>query len=311
MQDRVELIHRLRAFTVALLSIAMIVLTACQPVQPQTVEGETGAGANAAAIPEAVIEVDDTQFTIPADFPGGIVRVTVQNNSSKDLDIGFARVREGSSVDEIEALNADFEANMIPLMEMVSFMVSFNPVAAGAAKTAIVDFRTGQFIMDATEHSEEAPPPGQAHIYGVFKAEKLVGTIEPQADVKVEMQDFAYVMPDEIKAGKLLWEYDNTGTQWHMQVLAKASPNATTNEVMAALMAAIEGTESSGPLPFEDVADVGIPPFGEGERTWMEFSLDPGTYVAVCPLPDLAAIKSGAEPMSHMAKGMHHILTVK
>lgn len=308
MRDRVKSIHRWRAFTAALLCIACVVLAACRPVQAPSADGGATAQAAAGTIPEATITVDDTQVTIPDDFPGGIVHVTVQNNSSKDLDIGFGRVREGHSAEEIEALNADFEANFVPLMEMVSFMISFNPVAAGTSQTAIIDFRTGEFIVDATEHSEGMTPPGQAHLYGVFKAETLVGVTEPQADVKVEMQDFAFLMPDEVKAGKLLWEYDNTGAQWHMQFFVKPSPGATMDDVMAALMA--EG-EPSGPPPFEVIPDAGIPPISEGERVWVEFSLEPGEYMVACPIPDLAAIKAGGMPMSHLAQGMHRILTVK
>lgn len=94
MQDRVKSIHRPRVFAVALLSIAFVVLTACQPVQAPAVQGDADDNAGAGTIPEALIEVDDTQFTIPEDFPGGIVRVTVQNNSSKDLDVSIVRVRE-------------------------------------------------------------------------------------------------------------------------------------------------------------------------------------------------------------------------
>jgi hypothetical protein len=217
-------------------------------------------------------------------------------------------VREGSSVDEIQALNADFEANMVPLLQMVSSMVSFNPVPAGAVQTAIVDFRTGEFIVDAIEHSGEIALPGQMHIYGNFKAEKLVGTTEPQADVQVELHDFTFVMPDEIRAGNLLWEYHNLGAQWHMQFFLKPGPGATTDAVMAALMTE---EEPSGPPPFEFVSNAGIAPIGEGERVWLEFALEPGAYVVGCPVPDLTAFTSGAAPISHLAHGMHRILTVK
>jgi len=327
MRVAVKWLHRRQALTAVLLLASLAVLAACQPVQmpaagggstteatveataEATAEATTEAGAG--AIPEVVVSVDDTQVTVPDDFPGGIVHVTVQNNSSKDLDIGFGRVKEGHTAEEIETLNADFDANMMPLINAVSFMMGFNPVPAGEARDAYIDFRTGEFMVDATEHSEESAPPGQPHLYGVFKADKLVGTTEPQADVKVEMQDFAFVMPDEIKAGKLLWEYDNTGTQWHMQFLIKPDADASMEDVMAAMTTLMQGGELSGPPPFEDVPDVGVPPLGPGERTWMEVSLEPGTYIAVCPLPDLAAMASGDQPMPHAAKGMERTLTVK
>lgn len=306
MQARVELSRRWPPFTAALLCVAMLVLAACQPVQPPA--GQDTASDSGASIPEVLIAVDDTQFTIPDDFPGGIVRVTVQNDSSKDLDIAFGRVREGKTAEEVKALMADVQSNLVPFLATVSMMVSFNPVPAGAAQSAIMDFRTGEFIVDATEHSEGLTPPGQASIFGVFQAEELVGTTEPQADVTVEMRDFAYVMPQEIKAGKLLWEYHNLGDQWHMQFLVKPNAGATTEEVLAAFMAE---EQPSGPPPFAFVDGAGIAPIGEGERVWMEVALEAGDYVVGCPIPDVAALTSGGIPMSHLAHGMHSILTVK
>lgn len=313
------------AAVLAASALLAAVLAACQPVQAPPAGGEAAAGATAAAsdqagdtsaaIPEVLISVDGTNVTIPPDFPGGIVRVTVQNNGSKDLDVGFARLKEGSSPEEVEKLSMDFEANLVPLAQMVNFMASFNPVPAGGSQSAIVDFKTGKFMIDATEHSEEAPPPGQPHTFGVFTADKIVGTVEPQADVKVEMRDFAFTMPDEIKAGKLLWEYQNLGDQWHMQFLVKPAPGVTPDEAMAALMTFVGGApgerEASGPPPFEIVANAGIPPISPGERMWLEFALEPGTYVAGCPIPDAEAIMAGTAPLSHLEHGMHRVLTVK
>jgi hypothetical protein len=287
-----------------LLFISGVSLAACQPIQPGA------AMTNEAAdlpIPEVLIEVNDTEFTIPTDFPGGIVRVTVQNNSSKDLDIGFARVREGSSSAEILALNQDFMNNLVPLLQKASIMMSFNPVPAGASQQAILDFKTGEFIVDATEHVEAEPDPNAAHIYGTFKADRLVGTTEPQADVKVTMQDFAFVMPDAIEAGKQLWEFTNQGNQWHMLFFVKPTPGVDMEALTAALLA--EG-EPAGPPPFEVVPHVGIAPISEGERVWLEFALPPGEYLVGCPIPDVASLTSGGPPVSHLQHGMHRQVTV-
>jgi hypothetical protein len=234
--------------------------------------------------------------------------LTLKNSSSQDLDIGFGRLREGASVEEIEKLNEDPMNNMVSIMQMLSLMASFNPVAAGTSQIAIIDFKTGKFMIDASAHVEGEPTPGAPHRYGLFSATKLVGTVEPKADVTVEMTDFAFVMPDEIAAGKHLWAYQNTGKQWHMQFFLKLAPGATIDEVMTALTA--EG-EPSSPPPFEEVAHVGVVPLSEGERMWLEFDLAPGTYLAACPLPDVASLTAGGPPQSHLAHGMHRLLTVK
>jgi hypothetical protein len=304
MKEESQSTHRWSPLTAFLLVIALVVLTACQPIQPSTTNAETPA----ATIPEVTIEVNDSEFTIPDNFPGGIVRVTVQNTGSKDLDVGFSRVGEGTSVEEVKELGQNVMENLPTLLQLVGFMASFNPVPAGGSQAAIIDFKTGQFMVDASEHVEEDTPPGWPRFYGVFTADTLVGTVEPQANLKVEMTDFAYIMPDEIKAGKQLWQYHNTGKQWHMQFLLKLAPGATFDDVMAAFAA--EG-EPSGPPPFEFVPFAGIAPISEGERAWLEFTLEPGNYLVGCPIPDLQAIMAGSEPQSHLAHGMHRMLTVK
>jgi hypothetical protein len=44
---------------------------------------------------------------------------------------------------------------------------------------------------------------------------------------------------------------------------------------------------------------------------WMESDLPAGEYLVGCPIPDVAAITAGETPLSHLAHGMHHLLTVK
>ncbi len=299
-----QVTKRFRFWILALMLLAPSACTGIQPVTAPAVAPEEAA----AEIPAVTIEVNDDGFIIPDDFPGGIVAVTVENNGSKDMDVGFARVRDGASVDEIKALFADQEANLIPLLQLASALPSFNPIIAGQAEQVIIDFRTGQFLVAANEHVEEMAPPGTEYLFGEFTADELVGTVEPKTDVTVDMHDFAYTMPDSISAGEHLWEFANTGEQWHMLFFAKLGPDATMEDVMNAMMA--EG-EPTGPPPFEIVNDVGLAPISEGERAWLSFSLEPGSYVVACPIPDLAAMMNGEPPLPHMVHGMVRQLTVE
>lgn len=287
--------------TGCLVVFAILLLSACQPIQPP-------ADNTTATIPEVTIEVNETEFVIPDNFPGGIVRVTIQNTSNKDLDVGISRLREGTNVDEVMALGQDANANLVPILQQISMLISFNPVAAGGSQQAILDLGIGDFMLDATEHVEGEPPPGLPRYYGLFSTTAIVGTVEPQSAVLVEMTDFAYIMPDEIMAGKQLWQYHNTGTQWHMQFFLKPAPGATLDDVMAAMMS--EG-EPSGPPPFEFVPNAGLAPISEGERVWLEFALEPGEYLVGCPIPDMVAMLKGEAPKPHIAQGMHRLLTVK
>lgn len=279
-----------------LLLFGALMFSACQPVQPPAVSD----------IPEFTVSVSDDAVTVPEVVPGGIVRMTVRNNSSRPLDIGIGRVLEGSTAEEVIALAQGGEEAFVPLLTKASFLPSFNPIASGAAKSAIMDLRTGEFIVDATEHVEGMPVTGAPHLNAVFTANQILGTTEPAADVVVDMVDFAYVMPDELKAGPQRWEFKNDGDQWHMMFVVSLADGATAEDVLAAL----SQSEPSGPPPFDFVADAGTTPIGAGERIWLDFDLPPGQYLLGCPLPDLTGLMAGEAPMSHMKHGMMKMVEV-
>ena len=281
-----------------LLLLAVLGLAGCQPVQAPA----------ASAIPEFTIEVSDAAVTVPAVVPGGIVRVTIQNSSSIPMDIGLARVLEGSTPEEVIVLAQGGEETFIPLLTKASFLGSFNPVAPGDERWAYVDLRTGVFVVDATEHVEGSPMAGAPHLNAVFATDEIVGTTEPAADVTVNMVDFAYTMPDEIQAGPQLWQFANNGEQWHMMFVVDLAEGAGVEDVMAFM--GDPAMAPAGPPPFEFAPDAGIPPIGAGERVWLEFSLAPGEYLVGCPIPDVAAIFAGQPPLSHMEHGMMKMVEV-
>ncbi len=282
-----------------LLLLAVLGLAGCQPVQAPA----------ASAIPEFTITVSDDAVSVPEVVPGGIVQVTIENSSSIPMDIGLARVLEGSTPEEVIALAQSGGEAIIPLTTKASFLPSFNPVDPGSERWAYVDLRTGVFVVDATEHVEGMPIAGAPHLNATFTAEEIVGTTEPAADVTVDMADFAYTMPDEIPTGPQLWEFTNNGEQWHMMFVVDLAEGAGAEDVMAFL--GDPAAMPAGPPPFEFAPDAGIPPIGAGERVWLEFSLAPGEYLVGCPIPDVAAIFAGEPPLSHMEHGMMKMIEVK
>jgi hypothetical protein len=281
-----------------LLLLVLLSLSACQPMQAPA----------ASAIPEFTIAVSDGAVSVPEVVPGGIVRVTVQNNSSIPMDIGLARVLEGSTREEVIALAQGGEETFIPLLTKASFLGHFNPVAPGSERWNYIDLRTGVFVVDAAEHVEGAPMADVPHLNASFTADAIVGTTEPAADIAVDMADFAYAMPDEIPAGPQLWEFTNSGEQWHMMFVVSLAEGAGVEDVMAFL--GDPAAMPAGPPPFEFAPDAGIPPIGVGERVWLESNLAPGEYLVGCPIPDVAAIFAGEMPLSHIEHGMVKMIKV-
>lgn len=257
-------------------------------------------------IPEITIEFNGTEFKVPSTMPGGIVAVTVTNTSDKPKSIGFSRLRPNKTAAQVYAQMKAAPEDLGAVFGLLSSVGTLDPVLPGKPERLVMDLKSGTFLLDATDHFEEAPPPDAPRVYGEFATNSVVGTLEPQASVTAELHDFALILPDELKAGKQTWQVRNSGKQWHMFLIAKPNAGVSADDVLKAM--ATDGPPAGGQPPFEIVG--GIAPISEGERLWVDIDLAPGTYVLICPVPDLMA-SSGGPPKSHAEHGMHRTLVVK
>jgi hypothetical protein len=183
------------------------------------------------------------------------------------------------------------------MFELGSWIHYAQDIAPGATAHYYADLRTGDFFVTDDTNPDLAPV--------FFAAAELVGTVEPEAAVTVDMVDFAYVMPDTVPAGKQLWGFTNSGEQWHLAAIATHDPDASVEEILSSF-----GGENEPP-PADAVVQIlgGLPPMSPGERVWIEFELEPGVYELLCPLPDVAALATGEEPLPHLIHGMRHAFT--
>jgi hypothetical protein len=70
----------------------------------------------------------------------------------------------------------------------------------------------------------------------------------PTTDVEVELQDFSFVMPDEIAAGKQTWHIVNQGDQWHHLMIWQRNEGVTHEQLIEGMLSA---QPSSGPPPMQ------------------------------------------------------------
>jgi hypothetical protein len=123
---------------------------------------------------------------------------------------------------------------------------------------------------------------------------------EPVADATVTMRDFSYTLPDDIRTGAQTWKVVNEGPQLHEMHLMRLAEGKTLDDVIAF-------TESPhGPPPYEGAG--GFQAIDPGKSGWMQLNLEPGTYVAICHVPDLANVASGK---THLELGMVQSFTVQ
>ena len=251
------------------------------------------------AIPTLLIEVSDDGIMVPAEAPGGIVDITINNNGEQMHTLDLWRIREGHTQDEIIALNDYLKENpddFFGIFELGSWIHYADGIEPGASHRFFADLDTGDFFLSDETNPDLGPV--------FFSAAELTGVTEPTSIVTVDMADFSYAMPGAIPAGEQWWAFTNSGEQWHLAAIINANPDASLEEIEAVFV--------DGPPPTDAVIEIfgGMPPMSPGERVWLAFDLEPGEYEVVCPLPDVASLMNGGPPMSHMDHGMRRAFTV-
>ncbi len=261
----------------------------------------TSAPAEKAEIPVVTIEATDDGFKVPEVVPGGIVQVDITNSGGAPIAVGLLRMKEGHTQQELIDFKAVADANpdaFFGVFELAGFIHTVQDIAPGATTTFYTDLRTGEFILNDDTHPERD--------LAFFKAEEIVGTTVPETAATIDMVDFAYNTPDTMP-GKGLWEFINSGNQWHLAAVTTYNPDVTPEQLLALF------SEESGPPPADAPVQAigGLPPISPGERVWIEMDLTPGEYQLVCPLPDVVAMAEGDDPLPHLLHGMVRRFTVE
>jgi hypothetical protein len=105
------------------------------------------------------------------------------------------------------------------------------------------------------------------------------GSSDVAEPVKVEGDEYAFVMPDEAEAGVIRFQISNVGDDLHEYALGRLDQGKTIEDVKAFLASGGE----DAPEWFTDVG--GVPVLSPGEELTLTRELPPATYVFLCFLP--------------------------
>lgn len=271
-------------------------MSACSPnsqagADPETIAEATAeltaqatapAGQTAGDIPVMTIKMVDGELSAPDEVPSGPVALVNESG----LPVEPVRLNDGVTFEELTATLAENE-------EAVLDLVSLQGSSENAVGQIIYDLSPGQYVVADTSEEGDA-------LVGPITVGEPSGATPPTANVNVDLVDFNFAIPSEIKAGPQLWQINNKGEQWHELVIIKLDEGVAMDDVMAMIMSE---EETSGPPPFEMVAMWS--PMGVGTTAWVEWDLPAGAYTVLCFLPDL---KGDFQP--HAAHGMVANLTV-
>lgn len=271
---------------VVVLVAAALVAAACSTPTPAPT-------ATPVPIPEVTVAVSESGISAPAEMPAGLVAVTVDNSTQAPSGPIFARLNDGVTQEQfMEALMTDESG-----MAAIALVTLLGGAQAGPGESVrtVFDLKPGNHIALGFA---EGPP--QLASFTVA-AGSGAAPAAPAAGVTVDLIDFQFTMPDQIKAGAQTWQIQNKGTQWHEMAVVKLNEGVTVQDVMAMMMSE---TPPEGPPPYEEMAFWA--PMSAGERAWIDVDLPAGEYTVLCFLPDFAS----DPPKSHLEHGMVRTLTV-
>ena len=317
---------RLRAF--ALLAVLMTLLGSGAPAFAQQGTPATDGGTAFAdlGLPEIVVTMTDTAFEgVPSELTAGRYVLTV-TNALTTLGVGesaganFMQLPEEltaeafiAEVGPVAATPEGTDAAASPMAEeemtapppwYYETTMAGGPYAeAGDTRSAVIDLTAGEWVLWA-----ESPGAPQAPVPVTVTGEAPADQPAVSGDLRIEMSEYTFTFPTPLTAGSYIVELANVGEQPHFLGMGRVPDGTTLDDIMA-MFASFEepmATPAADGLSFEDI-DLVLDTADQsaGVTAWYTAELEPGTYLAVCFVPD---VESGTP---HAMLGMTQLVEVE
>lgn len=244
------------------------------------------------------IDATDYAFNAPESLPAGLVTVQLSNHGEEVHHAQIIRLNDGVTFGDFAAALQQEGEGALRLTTLEGGPGAIDP--HGASQVTL-DLKPGTYALACFI----AGPDGVPHLAkGMLKpvqvteaASSPAGQPNPAAQGTFTMRDFGFDMPDVLAAGTATYKVTNAGPQPHELNVLKLAPGKTAQDVLAWENA------PSGLPPFEAVGGInGLSPNAAG---YMTLDLQPGSYVAICHIPDPAS------RLPHAHLGMIKAFTVQ
>jgi hypothetical protein len=176
---------------------------------------------------------------------------------------------------------------------------------AGPAQ-AIIDLTPGEWIAWAGFPDAPQAPVGLT-VTGEAGATPAAGA-EPAADVTVTMFEYDFAVEGTLTPGSHVFAVTDVGAQPHEMFMLRAPGPVTEEQIAQVLDLEMQGgtpaPDADLPNPEEFIPAASMTPLSMGKTGWIPVTLEAGTYIMLCFVPD---IESG---MPHAYHGMYQVITV-
>jgi hypothetical protein len=240
-------------------------------------------------LPELHVVVTDDGMQAPTDAKAGPTYVTLDNQSSDEVDVQFVVLPEGTTLDQIQA-QSDNSTGFGDWFYDTTF--AGGPyAAAGQQATAVVNLTEGDWYI-VNSQALDTEMPASLKVSGGKDAAK---SGDVKSDVKINFKDNKLDFPDEVTAGDQVWEVKNEDDTPHFIYLVWSPTEVSTDDVLMVM-----GLGTATPTMDDYTKLAGIVPVGsfillsKDQIFWNELNLNPGYYVAL----DIVSEKGSDTPLA-------------
>ncbi|MBV9355080.1 MAG: hypothetical protein JO023_06080 [Chloroflexi bacterium] len=241
-----------------------------------------------AAVAAQTVEIDATDyaFNAPETLPAGLTTIRLVNHGQEPHHGQLLRLNDGVT---FEQFTATLQQEGEGALRLTSGEGGPGAVDPHGSSEVTVDLKPGTYALVCFI----AGPDGVPHLMkGMLKPIQVTQLGTPaQAPIVAGtfmMKDFSFDMPSVLPVGAATYKVVNHGPQMHELNIVKLHAGKTAEDALAWEKA------PGGPPPF-DLAG-GINAFSADGSGYMTLDLQPGTYLAVCNVPD----PTSGLPHSHL-----------
>jgi hypothetical protein len=241
-------------------------------------------GPDMSAYPQLDVTITDSELQVSmTTVPAGWVLLNVTNSSSDENGAGVLGPGEGQTMDDLIAAAATPPADpdgFPPFLYEATILGGPGSMNPGESAQALLNIPAGDWAV----FPEGNQPP--TFITSAESAES--NTTAPEADLKVQLVDFAFGGFSKVNAGPQIWEITNLGDQPHMLTMSKVPDGTTIAQVLNTAMVMGTGTPSPDALTedqFQNIPD-GVLLLSTGQTMYLPLTLDTSTYAVLCFVTD-------------------------
>lgn len=242
--------------------------------------GCAGAAAQSAApsMQELVVTAGDFYFQSPRSALAGPTRLRVRNAGPLfHHHVQIVRIDSGHTMREL----LDSLAKMKLQLPWATYVGGPEAPRPGDEMEVSLTLTPGEYVMVCFISGADHVPhvmKGMAHSLSVTASGATERTSAPQADVQIDMKEFAFEIAPAIDAGPHTLRVVNSGRALHHVALARLAPGHTAADFLT------WARDQRGVPPGELIG--GTTALSPGMSNTFSADFTPGDYVLVCFVPD-------------------------